>query len=121
MFTPKKIALSLAVLIVALVLVHYYTQSDKLDYKAQAKAVINEVTHKPTKLERTQALIDQLQLEREQDPTFIKATEEERQLLDKEIARLEREFKARRKEQSRLDALFVLQTQMDVELSNIEI
>lgn len=62
----------------------------------------------PTRLEQTQTLINELQAQRENDPTFIAETNKEMDAL-----------KQSRVTQSRIDALTIVQTQIDDEIASL--
>lgn len=81
----------------------------------------NKATSSPvSRTETVRNLIDKLQAEREQDPTFKAKTVEMEKELEAEIASMRQALKDHRKAQSRLDALTIIQTQYDVELNELE-
>lgn len=63
----------------------------------------------PTRLQQTQTLINQLTEQRKLDPSFIAET-----------VRREAELKKMREIDARIDALTIVKTQLDVEISNLE-
>jgi hypothetical protein len=101
----------LTILVVALAIFgygFYVTKSPSEVYQAVASAVTATSTV-PTRLEQTQKLIDALTEQRLKDETFITET-------NKQVESL----KIQRNAQARLDALMIVKTQLDVEISNLE-
>lgn len=63
----------------------------------------------PTRLQQTEILINQLTEQRKKDASFIAETE-----------RKIKELKESREIDAKLDALFIVKTQLDMEISNLE-
>lgn len=86
-------------------------------YKAQSSSFTTYVAEVgkvatstvPTRLQQTESLINQLTEQRKKDQSFI--DESNKQMED---------LKKRREAQARIDALMIVKTQLDVEISNLE-
>lgn len=70
---------------------------------------VTATTTAPTRLQQVQNTINELTSQREQDPSFIAET-----------ARMQQELIVNRQTQARLDALFIVKTQLDEEITGLE-
>lgn len=89
-------------------------------YVSEPKDTATASSTPVNKADVVKAMIDRLQAEREQNPTFIAETLRMEKELDAEIARMRQALKDNRKAQSRLDALMIVRTQYEVELYDLE-
>lgn len=115
MSTAKKIALIIALLSVSGVLVHYFFVGKNIEVSNPPVVV-----SKPTRQQTVEQLISKLQSEREQDPTFKAETARQEKELEQEITDMRKALIQHRKAMSRLDALTIIKTQYEVELSNLQ-
>lgn len=106
----------LVVLLGVGVLVHYYFKGKNID----VSYISSQVANKPTRVEQVESLISKLQADREQDPTFKAESARMEKELEVEIGDMRNALAKQRKAQSRLDALMVVQTQYDMEISDLQ-
>lgn len=117
MSKTRKIVFVIVVITSMFIMAHSKFASPDIEYKAPEQVI---ETKAPTRQETVKALINQLQAERENDPTFKAKTAEMEQELEQEIANMRKALAEHRKAQSRLDALTIVQVQYDMELSALE-
>lgn len=93
----------------ALVAVSYAAIYYLGNYAARAEVTTVQPVKSPTRLEQTKELINQLAEQRKKDATFIAETKKQEEALKKE-----------REAQARIDALMIVKTQLEVEISTLE-
>lgn len=120
----KIIALVIAALIVGGIVIHSRFSSLEIDNSLNlAFDESGELVEASEPINRTvdvKNLIDELQSEREQDPTFKAETKKMEDELEKEIASMRQALRDHRKAMSRLDALTIVQTQYDMEIAQLQ-
>jgi len=110
----KKIIIAIVLISIAVAIALGY--NNKIEFVAASVPQVE----KKSRIETVKDMINDLQKERENDPTFKAKTKEMQNELDKEISHMRKALEDHRKAQSRLDALMIVQTQYDVEISDLK-
>lgn len=96
----------------------YFYGNESIEFTS---TVVPEVVAKSeSRTDTVKNLIDELQAKREQDPTFKAETKKMEDELEGIITQMRKDLVEHRKAQSRLDALTIVQTQYDMEISDLE-
>ncbi|HEY9826364.1 MAG TPA: hypothetical protein V6D19_13025 [Stenomitos sp.] len=113
----KKIIIIVAVLSAIGAGVYFYG-NESIEFTSTV--VPEAIAKTESRTDTVKNLIDELQAKREQDPTFKAETKKMEDELEAMITKMRKDLVEHRKAQSRLDALVIVQTQYDMEISDLE-